>query len=105
MTRGVVFKEANGNITLLTINADLSTSESSLSDFDDIYETMPEAGVDIVEVDEHETTGVVVLKSLCGMTFRTDEGLAPAREAIRQAAQHEPDKLKFMIENAEPIAI
>jgi len=118
MQRGLVFKDANGNVVLMTVHGK-EIVEAIISDYDGLYDSLPESSADIVEVDDYaENTGNVALCSICGVNFGYDESLqgdkpmmeikenfsappVPARTALREAAQQDIRVIVELVENAK----
>jgi len=109
MSRGIVFKEADQRLVLLTISPDLSVVERPLTDDDDaFYRDLPDTSGDIVEITEVGTDGgvemgMVGLKSVCAVSFFKNgtEIKVPIREVIRPMSGKEPYRLRVFIMEAK----
>lgn len=102
--RGIVFKEADGTVCLMSFTPDgQSATEKPISDDDRIYEKMADYLGEIVEVEEYETTGSAELKSVCCFSFcdNSNNGQpCPARQALRDMAAADCKRLYQVVSEA-----
>lgn len=86
-----------GQLLLLTEKFDCGV----ISDFDEIYERLGDHKAEIVEVDENEVTGMVVLKSIYVMSFyNKDDQPCTADEVITNVLASAPNEiLATMLDN------
>lgn len=98
MSRGLVYRELDGTVSLILVNQDQELEGMTISDYDEVYNTLPDNHADLVEVDNaNDPQGLVVMNSLYLMSFSLSNKDVPAREAIRHAMEREPDKIVALL--------
>lgn len=99
--RGIVFRDEDGDLSLLRVFEDNSVDEKTISDFGDIYTQLPDTGADIVDIEDDSDKQMVFLQSICSLTFSENGTNCYARDAIRTTAQAVPERFREMINMAQ----
>ena len=102
--RGFVFFK-DGELNLLKYDhKNFAFDLTPISDYEELYKTMPITDADIVTVNDYdlEVTGICLLKSLKGMTFYKDTNDAiPAQEALFYALENDLSALVMILYGEE----
>lgn len=94
--RGVVYRDPEGKLILLTVNP---VVKRVLSQMDDVYDSLPLDKADVVEIqDENELISMTNFRAIRGLTFTgNDDQSVNAHTAIDYALAHRPESLAEMM--------
>ena len=97
--RGIVYKDSDGSITLLT----LDPPRKRVFPADDAhYGNLDPCKADVVEVeDDNETIQTVNLRAVCGITMHCGDSLCPAHLGINHALENDVPSLLQMMAGAK----
>lgn len=96
--RGLVFVDDDGTLSLIRMDEEMTVHGLTIG-CEEFYQDWPETHADLVDVDTiGDDLGLVNLTSIQAMSFNKDGQLCVAREAIRYALDHEPEKIYQLLQ-------
>lgn len=92
--RGIVFKEQDGSISLIRLDAEMVVHGMTIGDEHEFYTNLPECDADVVDVDDTgDEMGLVAITSVQQLTFKRGGVEVPARQAIQATLEIAPEEI------------